>query len=73
MPALGWHLAIGLTVYGGVLYRRRAARRGWGTRRPVMLTTHAIAGMPIPGSMSSLPRGIAFTVAMWRSRPQASE
>jgi len=73
MRVLGWIVAIGLTVYGGVL-----AVVGLLVEADVINAAddadeHAIAWHAFFWDPWFALWGGAFTVAMWRSRPQASE
>ena len=73
MRALGWIVAIGLTVYGGVLTVAGLLVEAGVFDTVADADEHAIAWHAYFWDPWFLLWGVAFTVAMWRSRPQASE
>ena len=73
MRALGWIVAIGLTVYGGVLTGAGLLVEAGAIDAANDADEHAIAWHAYFWDPWFVLWGIAFTVAMWRSRPQATE
>jgi hypothetical protein len=71
--ALGWAAAVGLTVYGGVL-----SVAGWLVEAGVLdaaahADRHALAWHAYLWDPWFALWGLAFVVAMWRSRPQGCD
>jgi Protein of unknown function (DUF3995) len=73
MRALGWIVAIGLTAYGGVLTVAGLLVEAGVFETAGDADEHAIAWHAYFWDPWFLLWGVAFAVAMWRSRPQASE
>ena len=73
MRVLGWIVAIGLTVYGGVLTVVGLLVEADVINAADDADEHAIAWHAFFWDPWFALWGGAFTVAMWRSRPQASE
>jgi hypothetical protein len=73
MRALGWIVAIGLTVYGSVLTVAGLLVEAGVIDAADDADEHAIAWHAYLWDPWFVLWGGAFTVAMWRSRPQASE
>ena len=73
MRALGWIVAIGLTVYGGVLTVAGLLVEAGVFDTAGEADEHAIVWHAYFWDPWFLLWGVAFMVAMWRSRPQASE
>ena len=73
MRLLGWIVAIGLTVYGGVLTVVGLLVEADVINAADDADQHAIAWHAFFWDPWFALWGGAFTVAMWRSRPQASE
>ena len=73
MRALGWIVAIGLTVYGGVLTVAGLLVEAGVIDAADDADLHAIAWHAFFWDPWFLLWGVAFAVAMWRSRPRASE
>ena len=73
MRALGWIVAIGLTVYGGVLTVAGLLVEAGVIDAADDADEHAIAWHAFFWDPWFLLWGVAFAVAMWRSRPRASE
>ena len=73
MRALGWIVAIGLTVYGGVLTVAGLLVEAGVIDAADDADEHAIAWHAFLWDPWFLLWGVAFAVAMWRSRPRASE
>ena len=73
MRVLGWIVAIGLTVYGGVLTVAGLLVQAGVIDAADDADEHAIAWHAYFWDPWFLLWGVAFTVATWRSRPQASE
>ena len=72
MRAVGWVVAIGLTVYGSVLTVAGLLVEGGVIDPAADADEHAIAWHAFFWDPWFVLWGGAFTVAMWRSRPQAS-
>ena len=70
MRALGWIVAIGLTLYGGVLTVAGLLVEAGAFDTADDADEHAIAWHAYFWDPWFLLWGAAFTVAMWRSRPQ---
>ncbi len=73
MRVLGWIVAIGLTVYGGVLTVVGLLVEAGVIKAADDADEHAIAWHAFFWDPWFALWGGAFTVAMWRSRTQASE
>ena len=73
MRVLGWIVAIGLTVYGGVLTVAGLLLEAGVIDAANDADEHAIAWHALFWDPWFLLWGFAFAVAMWRSRPRASE
>ena len=70
MRALGWIVAIGLTVYGGVLTVAGLLVEAGVIDAADDADEHAIAWHTFFWDPWFLLWGVAFAVAMWRSRPR---
>ena len=73
MRALGWIVAIGLTVYGGVLTVAGLLVEAGVIDAADDADEHAMAWHTFLWDPWFLLWGVAFAVAMWRSGPRASE
>ena len=73
MRVLGWVVAIGLTVYGSVLTLAGLLVEAEVIDAADDADEHAIAWHAYLWDPWFVLWGGAFTVALWRSRPQASE